>query len=232
MAIQLTVTENEAVELQGIETSDDAKLEADPTTVVSENDYEKLRNLPSIEGVPLVKDISLNDLGISAVIEADLAAAKASGMFKGDKGEKGETGEQGPKGDTGETGPQGPKGETGEKGAKGDQGPTGSTGPQGLTGPKGDTGETGPQGPKGDTGEKGEKGETGEKGEKGDSVKGDKGDTGKTAYQYAVEGGYTGTEAEFASKLATAIPSKTSDITNDSGFITLADLPIYNGGVS
>ena len=29
-----------------------------------------------------------------------------------------------------------------------------------------------------------------------------KGDTGKSAYQYAVEGGYTGTEAEFAAKLA------------------------------
>lgn len=28
------------------------------------------------------------------------------------------------------------------------------------------------------------------------------------------------------------IPSKTSDLRNDSGFITLADLPIYNGGVS
>lgn len=27
------------------------------------------------------------------------------------------------------------------------------------------------------------------------------------------------------------IPTKTSDLTNDSGFITLADLPIYNGGV-
>ena len=39
-------------------------------------------------------------------------------------------------------------------------------------------------------------------------LKGDKGDTGsagangKSAYQYAVEGGYTGTEAEFAEKLA------------------------------
>ena len=31
---------------------------------------------------------------------------------------------------------------------------------------------------------------------------------------------------------AKAIPTKTSDLTNDSGFITLADLPIYNGGVS
>lgn len=29
----------------------------------------------------------------------------------------------------------------------------------------------------------------------------------------------------------TKIPSKTSDLTNDSGFITLADLPVYNGGV-
>lgn len=31
---------------------------------------------------------------------------------------------------------------------------------------------------------------------------------------------------------STAIPSKTSDLTNDSGYITLGDLPIYNGGVS
>lgn len=28
------------------------------------------------------------------------------------------------------------------------------------------------------------------------------------------------------------VPTKTSDLTNDSGFITLADLPIYNGGIS
>lgn len=30
---------------------------------------------------------------------------------------------------------------------------------------------------------------------------------------------------------STVIPSKTSDLTNDSGFLTLATLPIYNGGV-
>ena len=29
----------------------------------------------------------------------------------------------------------------------------------------------------------------------------------------------------------TPIPTKTSDLTNDSGYITLGDLPIYNGGV-
>ena len=28
------------------------------------------------------------------------------------------------------------------------------------------------------------------------------------------------------------VPTKTSELTNDSGYITLADLPIYNGGVS
>lgn len=32
--------------------------------------------------------------------------------------------------------------------------------------------------------------------------------------------------------IETEIPTKTSDLTNDSGYITLADLPIYNGGVS
>ena len=83
----------------------------------------------------------------------------------------------------GDTGPQGPKGDTGAQGPKGD---TGSVGPQG---PKGDTGSTGPKGDKGDTGSTGPKGDTGA--------------TGKTAYQYAQDGGYTGTETEFSAKLAT-----------------------------
>ena len=39
-----------------------------------------------------------------------------------------------------------------------------------------------------------------------DGEKGDPGADGKSAYQYAVEGGYTGTEAEFAEKLAMEIP--------------------------
>ena len=58
----------------------------------------------------------------------------------------------------------------------------GETGPQGPQGEQGPTGATGPQGPKGDTGTTGA--------------------DGKSAYQYAQEGGYTGTEAEFATKLA------------------------------
>lgn len=53
-----------------------------------------------------------------------------------------------------------------------------------------------------DTGKpsRGERGETGAKGEKGDT--GAIGADGKSAYQYAQDGGYTGTEAEFAAKLA------------------------------
>lgn len=61
---------------------------------------------------------------------------------------------------------------------KGPQGATGATGPQG---PQGIQGETGPQGPAGTDG--------------------------KSAYAYAAEGGYTGTEAEFAAKLAADIPT-------------------------
>lgn len=86
------------------------------------------------------------------------------------------------KGDKGDTGAQGPQGETGPQGERGPAGADGAAGPQGL---KGDTGDTGPQGPTGATG-----------------AQGPAGADGKSAYAYAVEGGYTGTEAEFAAKLA------------------------------
>ena len=45
------------------------------------------------------------------------------------------------------------------------------------------------------------------------------GENGKSAYAYAQEAGYTGTEAEFAELLAN-VPTKVSELTNDSGFIT------------
>ena len=50
---------------------------------------------------------------------------------------------------------------------------------------------------RGDKGDKGDKGDTGETGATGAT-----GAAGKSAYQYAQDGGYTGTEAEFAAKLA------------------------------
>ena len=113
----------------------------------------------------------------------------------GEKGDTGATGPQGPKGDTGATGATGPQGPQGIQGVTGPQGPKGDTGATGPQGPKGDAGATGPQGPKGDTGPAGPQSPQGEKGEKGD--KGDSGD----------------------------VPTKTSELTNDSGFITAADVP-------
>ena len=122
--------------------------------------------------------------------EAQLLALKGPKGDKGDTGSKGDTGPQGPKGDTGDTGPQG---ERGPKGEQGIQGPTGPQGPAGNDGAKGDKGDTGPQGPAGATGAAGA--------------------AGKSAYQYAHEGGYTGTETEFAAKLAEDIPAVDSTLT-------------------
>ena len=113
---------------------------------------------------------------------------KPSRGEKGEKGDAGDIGPVGPKGDTGDTGPQGPKGE------QGPQGIPGETGPQGLQGPQGEKGDTGAQGPQGETGP------TGPAGPKGDT--GPTGADGKSAYQYAQDGGYTGTETEFSEKLA------------------------------
>lgn len=55
-----------------------------------------------------------------------------------------------------------------------------------------------------------------------------KGDPGKSAYQYAQEAGYSGTESEFAGKLAEEIPTKTSQLTNDSNFITASGAPVQS----
>lgn len=140
------------------------------------------------------------------------------------KGEKGDTGAQGPRGDKGDTGPQGPQGETGAQGPAGAPGKDGTNGADGITpsigdngnwylgatdtgkpsrGEKGDAGEQGPQGPSGQAGPQGPKGDTGQAGADG-----------KTAYAYAVEGGFTGTEAEFAEKLAQKqLTGTTSELT-------------------
>ena len=96
------------------------------------------------------------------------------------------------------------------RGRQGVQGETGAQGPIGATGPKGDTGERGPQGLKGDPFTYSDFTQEqlaslkGDKGEKGDA--GPSGVDGKSAYQYAVDGGYTGTEDEFKEKLAAEIP--------------------------
>lgn len=121
------------------------------------------------------------------LIIVDTTGTKTINVMNGLTGPQGSQGEQGPKGDTGSTGPQGPKGDTGKQG------------------PKGETGEAGPQGPAGIQGEKGDKGDTGEIGATG--PQGEQGPTGKSAYAYAQDGGYKGTEAEFATLLASTLTS-------------------------
>ena len=113
-------------------------------------------------------------------------------------------------------GPQGPKGDTGDIGPAG---PTGATGP---AGPKGDTGDTGPQGPQGEPGPEGPTGAAG--------AQGPAGADGKSAYDYAVEGGYTGTEAEFAAKLTEETYSKAEIDAIMGSYINDIDTLVGGGG--
>ena len=163
---------------------------------------------------------------------------------EGPIGPQGEQGIQGPKGDTGATGPkgdpgergiqgiqgiQGPKGDPGEQGPQGIQGEQGPEGPQGPKGDKGDPGEQGPQGIQGDIGPQGpqgEKGDPGEQGPKGDvGPQGPKGDPGEPA-SIKVNGT---TYPRDDSGLITLpnYPTTTSELTNNSGFITDASLANY-----
>lgn len=115
-------------------------------------------------------------------------------------------GPQGPQGIPGATGPQGPEGPEGPQGTQGpagETGPAGPAGPQGETGPTGPEGPIGPQGPIGPTGQEGPQGVQGPEGPRGQQgPPGPTGETGKSAYQYAVEGGYQGTESDFQQLMA------------------------------
>ena len=125
------------------------------------------------------------------------------------------------------------------KGDKGERGATGAQGPQGVQGERGETGARGATGPQGATGAQGPQGERGEKGKSPiiknaswwiwDEQSGDYKDSGMSvSSQYtltkeAIEGVLTGdvsshTHSQYA--LTSAIPTKVSDLTNDSGFLT------------
>lgn len=113
------------------------------------------------------------------------------------------------KGEPGETGPQGEAGETGASGTDGVDGLSAyeiavnngfnGTEAEWLASIKGEKGEQGIQGEKGDTGFQGLQGVQGAKGEKGDT--GAKGESGASAYELAVENGFSGTETEWLESL-------------------------------
>lgn len=149
------------------------------------------------------------------------------GIPRGATGERGPKGDTGPQGEPGATGLQGPKGDTGEQGPAG---PAGADGPAGANGksatitigqtttgepgsnasvtntgnelnavlsftiPRGAQGAQGPQGLQGPRGATGLQGPPGQDGSPGAD--------GKSAYQIAVENGYTGSEQDFNQTLA------------------------------
>lgn len=136
------------------------------------------------------------------------------------------------------------------KGDKGERGATGAQGPQGVQGAKGETGARGATGPQGATGAQGPQGERGENGKSPiiknaswwiwDEQSGDYKDSGMSvSSQYtltkeAIEGVLTGdvsshTHSQYA--LTSAIPTKVSDLTNDSGFLTNTALNGYVNNV-
>lgn len=106
-------------------------LEAAKKALVDAKDYEKLDNLPAINGHTLIGDQTAEDLGITGGSEIVSGVVNANGTitFYDKDGNPlftttgaGVIGPQGPQGIQGATGPQGPQGETG------------ATGPQGIPG--------------------------------------------------------------------------------------------------
>lgn len=110
-------------------------------------------------------------------------------------------GKDGANGRDGADGKPGRDGTDGAPGRDGVDGQPGKDGKDGITPTIGDNGNWYLGGT--DTGKpsRGADGATGATG-----ATGEKGTDGKSAYQYALEGGYTGTEAEFSAKLAQEIP--------------------------
>lgn len=158
-------------------------------------------------------------------IYTDFTPEQLAGL-KGPKGEKGDPfvysdftsqqleGLKGPKGDKGDIGLQG------QKGDKGDTGPQGPQGIQGERGPVGPIGPIGPQGPKGVDGSTSFDDLTEEQKE---SLKGVS-PIAKVSYANHV---FTVsiTDKEGEKKATATLPSKVSELTNDSGFITTVAVP-------
>ena len=108
---------------------------------------------------------------------------------------------------------------------QGPEGPQGPEGKQGVQGPKGDTGAQGPQGEQGIQGIQGAQGAIGPEGPQGPS--GVKGTDGKSAYQTAVEAGYSGTETAFN----TALKDVPGHIGNSDIHVTSEEKTAWNGSV-
>lgn len=94
------------------------------------------------------------------------------------------------------------QGDPGKDGIDGESGLNGIDGKDGVDGVNGIDGKSGTNGPNGKNGERGKDGVNGVNGN--DGKNGTDGANGKSAYEVAVEAGYTGSETNFATLLSTA----------------------------
>lgn len=135
------------------------------------DDYEDIENKPQINGIELIGNKTLEELGIKQEYTANDIAFEDGSTFQekydsGElKGEQGIQGIQGVQGIQGEIGPQGPQGEQGPKGDKGDKGEQGIQGIAGKDGANGKDGSNGKDGVNGQDGKDGVDGKTPKKGE-------------------------------------------------------------------
>lgn len=207
--------------ITGLETALDAKQpagsyltqESDPTVP----DWAKQPEKPSYTADEVG---ALSAATLPEAITTALAQATASGAFDGADGQDGITptiGENGNwylgetdtgKPSRGETGPAGADGRDGADGQPGENGTDGYSPTANVT--QTDSGATititDKNGTTTATVTNGKDGADGNPG--ADGRPGKDGADGKSAYQYAVEGGYTGTETEFVAKLAQEMPDK------------------------
>ena len=138
---------------------------------------------------------------------------------KGDKGEQGERGLQGPIGATGPVGPQGIPGQNGEKGDKGDTGPSGARGMDGRDGADGRDGVSATHEWVGTTLKI-----TSASGTTSADLKGDPGQNGSDGRtpQRGVDYWTDADKSEIVQSVKDniSVPTKTSQLQNDSGFLT------------
>lgn len=190
---------------------------ADGTSITILGRYETLEALEAAHPSGETGDVwavGTAEENTAYVWDRDLSAWRDIGPIRGPvgpEGEKGDAGAPGPTGTDGAEGPRGPAGPTGPEGPAGEQGPPGPKGDPGETGPRGPAGEQGPAGPVGAAGPQGPAGADGAPG-----AQGAQGADGKSAYQYAVDGGYTGTEAQFQA-LLNDIPNKQPKLRGSAG---------------
>lgn len=190
---------------------------ADGTSITILGRYETLEALEAAHPSGETGDVwavGTAEENTTYVWDRDLSAWRDIGPIRGPvgpEGEKGDAGAPGPTGADGAEGPRGPAGPTGPEGPAGEQGPPGPKGDPGETGPRGPAGVQGPAGPVGAAGPQGPAGADGAPG-----AQGAQGADGKSAYQYAVDGGYTGTEAQFQA-LLNDIPNKQPKLTGTPG---------------